>query len=663
MSDRHGEEARFTPPSPPTFGSAKNGGGSESGGSGGSSGGRPAPLAEDGTITARKKGVGLKFFLQVSISLAALIFILKKAHLGEVVDEMREANILWLFLASLMALTGISIASWRWGRLMRSLGIDAPFTLLFRSYLVGTFFNVFLPTNVGGDVVRASDIAKVKGCGGARALTIIILDRLTGVVGMFVLAVPAVFFKLGDIGAGGRTPKWLIASFPILAVVLFFGGGYVLTHPAVVKRLLALFEKIPVVNKFSSKFAMMFETTAICHDRPSIMIVQVFLAVLLQLNVVVHCWLLGMAYGIDLSFIHYLWIVPLWILVPMFIPALGGHGVREATAVFLMVILQKAAPMSVVVAWSLTYAIMQAMWGLVGAGLFATRAAESKRGKFAAFSAVGLTAIAAAAVFLALPEKPKPRDNPAQKFVFCCGDSLTYSSYPAEMQEMLNNFKLKQAREKTNDKNLASLPFKPYKVWEKGKQGFNSGELLRHLQTKTWLLRYDPDIVVLQFGTNDVRETAHKRIGVEQFVDHAKKMIERVRKQKYTEGRKPRIILCTVPPLKKFGGQLSKESERRIEEELNPALRRLAAAEGVTLVDLYAAFAEGKAEPSPLLTTADLEKLQNGDKLYAADGVHLNDDGYRFMAKLIGGVILRRPEKTTAAVAPGTATGQPVGGE
>jgi hypothetical protein len=611
MSETPANEIKITPPSPPNFdgpASAKPV--------------RRSPIAEDGTITAQSKGIGLKFFIQVGVSVAALAFILSKANLGQVFDEMREADFLWLALAATMALTGITIASWRWGRLMRSLGISVPFTYLFKSYLVGTFFNTFLPTNVGGDVVRAADIAKIKGCGGAKALTIIILDRLTGVVGMFVLAIPAVFFKLGDIGVGGsgETPTWLIAAIPILAVVLFFGGGWCLTHPAVVKKMLSMFEKIPVVNKFAAKFAMMFETTAICHERPGILIGQVFLAVLLQLNVVVHCWLIGMAYGMSLSFFHYLWIVPLWVLLPMFIPALGGHGVRELVAVFLLTKLQ-GEPMSVAVAWSLTYAILQMMWGLIGAGVFATRATSSKRGKFFAFSAVGLAAIAGAAVLLSLPEKPiKRAEGYKQEFVFCFGDSLTRSIYPQKLEERL----IKDAKKEP-----------PFRVFEQGRNGFNSSQLLQTLKTRPWLLRYDPDYVVLQLGTNDVRMD-NRSLNPDQFESNVKNLIELIQNppealvpKGYTEGRKPKIILCTIPPLDHVegsGGLLTEKSQSRITTELNPRLHKLAAEKGLYLADWFEIVSNKKSA---------------GEKLYQPDGVHFNVKGNEALANAVQAIVLK----------------------
>lgn len=589
---------------------------------------RSAPIADDGTIVAKKRGFGPKFFLQLGISLTALFFILRQARLKAVFDEMKEADVLYLAPAAFMALFGMSIGSFRWGRLTRALGHSVSFGFLFKSYLVGTFFNTFLPTMVGGDIVRAADLAKKTKCGGMRALTIIILDRLTGIVGMFVLAVPAVMLVLGEIGGVGGN-KVLIAATPVVFVVFFFVGGWFLTHPEVVKRMLAVLGKLPVIKKFAAKFTAMFETTSLVRERPQILFGQVAWAVLLQLNVIVHCWLIGLAYGIQIGFLHYLWIVPLFMVLPMFIPALGGHGVREGVAVLLLCKIQGAVGMSVAVAWSLTYAVLQMAWGLVGAAVFAARGTESKRGRLAVFAGVGLAVIVAAAVFLALPEKPQPRADPAQRFVFCFGDSHTASIYPEVLSEALN------PAAGANQ----TLKFVPYKVDPKGRPGFNSAQLLHALQTHQWLLRYDPDVVVLQFGTNDVREDQHQT-SLAAFKKNAAALIEEIVKKKNTRGVVPRVILCTIPPLAKKIGPLTGESARRISDELNPALVKLAAEKGLPpLVDIHGFLLARKAE---------------WEKLYAPDGVHLSKAGYEEWAKLCAVAVkevLRKAEET-APVAP-----------
>src|SRR3989304_4390275 len=49
-------------------------------------------------------------------------------------------------------LIGLLISAYRWKLLLRAQSVEAPTLDLLQSYLIGGFFNNFLPTRVGGDV-------------------------------------------------------------------------------------------------------------------------------------------------------------------------------------------------------------------------------------------------------------------------------------------------------------------------------------------------------------------------------------------------------------------------------------------------------------------------------------------------------------------------------
>ena len=61
---------------------------------------------------------------------------------------------LWLLAALLYASTQV-VSSLRWQWLARPLGFALPLRRYLAFYYVGMFFNLVLPTSVGGDVVRA----------------------------------------------------------------------------------------------------------------------------------------------------------------------------------------------------------------------------------------------------------------------------------------------------------------------------------------------------------------------------------------------------------------------------------------------------------------------------------------------------------------------------
>ena len=77
--------------------------------------------------------------------------------------------------------------TWRWRLLLDAQGVIVPLKTLAASYLVAGFFNNFLPSNIGGDVVRVRDTARAAGSR-TLATTVILVDRGLGLIGLVLLA-------------------------------------------------------------------------------------------------------------------------------------------------------------------------------------------------------------------------------------------------------------------------------------------------------------------------------------------------------------------------------------------------------------------------------------------------------------------------------------------
>ena len=99
--------------------------------------------------------------LQIIVTLVLLAVVFYQAGLFSNEGQQRFLNILKnasLGLLTLSVLVGISInlvSALKWYMLTRAQALGAGYWRIFAYYLVGQFYNMFLPTSVGGDVVRA----------------------------------------------------------------------------------------------------------------------------------------------------------------------------------------------------------------------------------------------------------------------------------------------------------------------------------------------------------------------------------------------------------------------------------------------------------------------------------------------------------------------------
>jgi len=177
--------------------------------------------------------------------------------------------------------------------------------------------------------------------------------------------------------------------------------------------------------------------------------------------------------------------------------------------------------------------------------------------------------------------------------ILCAGDSLTAGSYP----EWLKKKFIENGME--------------IKVVNKGVKGHTSGEYLRYMEVHQILNESDPDIILLQLGTNDVRIDADNT-PTNQFNKNMNQIIKKMSQFQNSRGKLPKILISSVPPINTIYSTFNQESVRRIKEEINPAIERLAAKWNLFFVDNYKLF------------------LDNPEIL---PDIHPNEKGYEAMAE------------------------------
>ena len=135
----------------------------------------------------------LSTLLKIGVTVAGLIFVLGQIDLSEIGPELANLRWSWLTTAFLLFTIGLVVRAYRWLLLLRGLGIPVAFKRLLELYFVGNFFNSFLPTGFGGDVVRVFEVSQDVPANVAAGT--VIVDRLTGLLMLFVMALAALPFR------------------------------------------------------------------------------------------------------------------------------------------------------------------------------------------------------------------------------------------------------------------------------------------------------------------------------------------------------------------------------------------------------------------------------------------------------------------------------------
>ena len=135
------------------------------------------------------KAKGLKTIFAVALLLLVLTFV-KPAELWDAFKNLTISYVIQLILLSVI-LVLISAAKWR--MFLAHLSERVSLWRLCGLYLVGYFINLLLPSHIGGDAVRSAYVGRRVGHHEAFASTI--LERYTGIVAMFSLALSLMWFS------------------------------------------------------------------------------------------------------------------------------------------------------------------------------------------------------------------------------------------------------------------------------------------------------------------------------------------------------------------------------------------------------------------------------------------------------------------------------------
>lgn len=318
--------------------------------------------------------------LRLIVSVGLLAFLALRLDWGPMLTALAGLHTAWVAAAAALFLVTPVLASYRWQLLARPLGFRHRLRRFTGIYFLGMFFNLLLPTSVGGDVVRAWYLD-----GGRNrkmnALLCVVVDRATGLVMLIGMACCATLFQLDELPLWATTTVWAAAAATL--------GGLVFL-PLVV-RLVDRWQARrarPSADRVGWRYwlARLARIPAGVHaavrqyrGRSGLIAYTGFLSLgIMSANVLV-VWMLSRALGGQVPG-SYFWVaVPVVTLLTLVPVSINGMGVREAGLGLLLA--QAGAPAALGVTVGLLQFALYLAAGLIGAlvylsGRFATLPAE-----------------------------------------------------------------------------------------------------------------------------------------------------------------------------------------------------------------------------------------------------------------------------------------------
>lgn len=301
-----------------------------------------------------KKFISVLF--RVSVSIILIIFLFRQFDRKLIFGIIKSAN-MWLLISSLLVfILGYIISLYRWEMLLKAVHVHLSIKRIIISFSGGLFFNLFLPSTIGGDLVRSFDLAshtkKPK-----EIIATVLLDRISGYAGLIIVTLLALFFAYKLIQ--DKTVMMIIGIITAVLILIllaifnnfFFSKLNRLLHSPTGNRLMiAIKDTHQEMYYFRHHKRMLWD--------------NLLYSIMVQISSPLSFYLIALALGIRADALYFFIFVPLIGAITLLPISIGGLGLRDATTIYFFAKIGMAKDLAF--ALSLTVFFFTLLIGVIG---------------------------------------------------------------------------------------------------------------------------------------------------------------------------------------------------------------------------------------------------------------------------------------------------------
>ncbi len=303
------------------------------------------------------------FLIKLLISISLLTFLLKRTGLDLFLQTLASINLELFLLCAMLYIGTQYLSSFRWKVLLMAHNITVSTLRLFSFYLVGMFFNNFLPSSIGGDAVKGYDLYRYSKKG-KESVTTVVLERYTGLAALLLIGLVSLIFIYS-------LPEYSLAKILILGMTaIFIAGTIVVTNSRVKNLTINIVSKLKIAKLKKTIFEI-YETFGNYKNHRSSFRNAVLLSIIIQvMNIVVYI-ILSSALDITVPWAYYFLFFPITTIMSMLPISINGLGIREGINVYLFAQVGVTSPQAL--SLSLSWFLMVTAISLLGGFVFMFR--------------------------------------------------------------------------------------------------------------------------------------------------------------------------------------------------------------------------------------------------------------------------------------------------
>jgi glycosyltransferase 2 family protein len=286
--------------------------------------------------------------VKVAVTAALYVAVFYRIDLTTIWARLQTARLEWVALGVVAYAGGQWLSAWRWWLLLRPVSLAVPYLRMVAFYFIGMFFNIFLPTIVGGDAVKAILLARETGAP-ARATMSVFMERNVGLFALLTIATAAAFVA----------PPVEVRGFNLLQLTLLVLAGFIVANIVLANRpayrLVDYLVAMTPLSRIRSRAASLYDAIVPYREARwrGVVLAATAQSFLFQGVVILVVFLNAKALGLSVPVAALAVFVPLISLAGMLPISVNGLGIREA--LYLLLFGRLGVPADAAVSMALLY--------------------------------------------------------------------------------------------------------------------------------------------------------------------------------------------------------------------------------------------------------------------------------------------------------------------
>jgi uncharacterized protein (TIRG00374 family) len=262
--------------------------------------------------------------VKVLISTGLMVFLYRKIDVQELGKLLASANLWYLLPIAVLLFFNTVFSALKWRLFLLADQVDISLAALTKTYLIGSFYNLFLPSNIGGDSYRIYDIARQSG--GVRSAASVFADRFSGFLALVILSL------LSSVLVARQFHNIFFFLAPLFILLLLLAILVSLAKEKPIRLFLRItrLNRFPLLTGLAEKFFCSFQA----YGKPKLLVQVMAISFAFQLSVITIVWLLAGVIHAQVSFFYFSAFVPLITLLEALPISIFGLGLRDAGYVF-----------------------------------------------------------------------------------------------------------------------------------------------------------------------------------------------------------------------------------------------------------------------------------------------------------------------------------------